>query len=346
MNGPARPEDPAGFDRAALERFLRDALPDAAEGPMRLERIGGGQSNPTFFLGFDERMGYVLRKPPAATGLAPGAHAVDREVRILRALAHSDVPVPRVILFHADPALIGTPFYVMEWLEGRVIPWFSTPGLDPAERREMFFQMADTLARLHRVDWRAIGLADYGKPGNFFRRQVERLLRQWRTLSLPGRPEVDRLCAWLLDNIPADDSTTIAHGDFRFGNLMFHATEPRVVGVLDWELSTLGHPLSDVAYGAMAWHLDAGQFDGVRGLDVEAFGIPSENEYLRRYAAGAPAVPPMQSFHLVYTLFRGVVMAEGIVARGRAGLVADEGARRFAQLAPVFERRAMEIAAL
>ncbi len=339
-------EDSAGFDVAPLERLLRDALPGTA-GRMRLERIGGGQSNPTFFLGFGKALRFVLRKPPAATGLAPGAHAVDREVRILRALASTDVPVPRVVLFHPDPRLIGTPFYVMERLEGRVIPWFSSPGPAPAERREMFLQMADTLAKLHRVDWRPLGLADFGKPGHFFRRQVERLLRQGQALTVSGRAEeIGRLGDWLLERAPADETTTVAHGDFRFGNLMFHPTEPRVVGVLDWELSTLGHPLSDLAYGAMAWHLEAGQFDGLRGLDAIALGIPGLDEYLERYYRSAPQTPRLQPFHLVFTLFRGTVMAEGIVARGRVGLVADEGARRFAQLAPVFTRRAMEIAGL
>jgi len=313
---------------------------------MRLERIGGGQSNPTFFLGFGDESRYVLRKPPAATGLAPGAHAVDREVRVLRALACTAVPVPRVALFQPDPGLIGTPFYVMERLEGRVIPWFSSPGLEATERREMFFQMADTLAALHRVDWQALGLADFGKPGNFFRRQVERLVRQFQALPMARTPEGDRLAAWLSDHVPADATTTIAHGDFRIGNLMFHPTEPRVIGVLDWELSTLGHPLSDLAYGLMAWHLDAGQFDGLRGLDDVALGIPREAEYLQRYYLGAPGTPKIAPFHLVFALFRGTVMAEGIVTRGRAGLVADEGARRFALLAPVFLRRALEISGL
>jgi aminoglycoside phosphotransferase (APT) family kinase protein len=345
MNGPAREEDPAAFDRASLERFLRDALP-AGCGAMRLERIDGGQSNPTFFLGFGDESRYVLRKPPASTGLAPGAHAVDREVRVLRALASTAVPVPRVALFHADPGLIGTSFYVMERLEGRVIPWFSSPGIEPTERREMIFQMADTLAALHGVDWRALGLADFGKPGNFLRRQVERLVRQFEALPAARTPEGIRLAAWLVDHVPTDETTTIAHGDFRFGNLMFHPTEPRVVGVLDWELSTLGHPLSDLAYGLMAWHLDAGQFDGLRGLDAVALGIPDEEEYLQRYYRGAPQTPQIEPFHLVFALFRGVVMAEGIVARGRAGLVADEGARRFALLAPVFLRRALEISGL
>lgn len=313
---------------------------------MRLERIGGGQSNPTYFLGFgDAPAGYVLRKPPAATGLAPGAHAVDREVRILRALARSAVPVPGVAYFHPDPDLIGTPFYVMERLHGRILPWLRSPGVDAGERRQMILAVADTLAALHGLDWRALGLEGYGKPGDFFARQVERLGRQWRSLARAGDPDMARLAAWLAANIPTDDWTCITHGDFRMGNLVFHPSEPRVIGVLDWELSTLGHPLSDLAYGAMAWHLQADQFDGVCGLDAQALGIPSQAEYLARYHAAAPSLPRLGSFHLAFTLFRGAVMAEGIVARAASGLAMDASARQFAALAPVFVRRALEIIA-
>ena len=327
---------------APLERVLRTELPDADAGAIRLERIGGGQSNPTYFLGFgDAPARYVLRKPPAATGLAPGAHAVDREVRILRALMPTAVPVPRVAYFHPDPELIGTPFYVMERLHGRILPWLRSPGVSVGERREMILQIPDTLAALHRLDWRGLGLEGYGKTGAFFARQLERLNRQWQVLPRAADPGMARLAAWLAANIPSDDRTTIAHGDFRIGNLVFHPTEPRVIGVLDWELSTLGHPLSDLAYGAMAWHLEPDQFDGVRGL--EAIGVPSEDEYLARYHAAAPDLPRLQPFHLAYVLFRGAVFAEGIVARAASGLATDAGARQFAALAPVFARRALEI---
>ncbi|MGH6784934.1 MAG: phosphotransferase family protein, partial [Sphingomicrobium sp.] len=230
------PPPTPGFDPAPLERALRAVLPDAQTGPMRLERIGGGQSNPTFFLGFgDAPARYVLRKPPAASGLAPGAHAVDREARILRALSPTAVPVPRVAYFHPDPDLIGTPFYVMERLEGRILPWLISPGPAPEQRREMILRIADTLAALHRVDWTAAGLADYGKTGSFFARQIERLQRQW--LSLPRAADTDmvRLGSWLRSNVPADDRTTLVHGDFRIGNLVFDAEATRVIGVLDWE---------------------------------------------------------------------------------------------------------------
>jgi aminoglycoside phosphotransferase (APT) family kinase protein len=338
---PAGPGSDPGFDTDTLARYLRDALPEA-HGDMRLERVAGGQSNPTFFVSF-ERARYVLRKPPAAQGLAPGAHAVDREYRVLRALADSDVPVPNALLFHADPALIGTPFYVMERLDGRILPWLRSPGVEPAQRRAMILEMVDTLARLHRVDWRAVGLADFGKPGGFFRRQLERLARQWQALPRSGSPDAQRLIGWLFANVPDDDTTTLAHGDFRIGNLMFHPGEPRVIGVLDWELATLGHPLSDLAYLVLAWRMDAGDFDGLRGLDLAALGIPEELAILERYAQRAPGSGALAPFHLACTLFRGAVMAEGIVARARAGLAAGEDAMAFARLTPVFLRRALEI---
>lgn len=337
LSTPAHP----GFDPDPLAHFLRGQLPDA-RGAMHLERVGGGQSNPTFFLSF-ETARYVLRKPPAAQGLAPGAHAVDREFRVLRALAASAVPVPRAVLFHAAPALIGTPFYLMERLDGRILPWLRAPDLLPAQRRLMILDLVDTLARLHRVDWRAVGLGDFGKPGGFFRRQIERLARQWQALPSADSQDAQRLLRWLLANLPDDDATTLVHGDFRIGNLMFHPKEPSVIGVLDWELSTLGHPLSDLAYLLLAWQLDAGDFDGLRGLDLAGMGIPEQDEILERYARQVPQAGALRPFHLAYTLFRGAVMAEGIVARAQAGLAAGADAMAFARLAPVFLRRALEI---
>lgn len=336
------PGDP-GFDTAPLEAALRRELPHAGGGALRLERIGGGQSNPTFFLGFGERLDYVLRKPPAASGLAPGAHAVDREVRVLCALAGSAVPVPTVAYFHADPGLIGTPFYVMERLRGRILPWLVSSGPSAAERREMVLGIADTLGALHSVDWRAAGLEDFGRPAGFFARQLDRLGRQWRGLPRSADPDMARLASWLGANIPADDRTVLVHGDFRIGNLVFDPQQPRLMGVLDWELSTLGHPMADLAYGLMAWHLEVGQFDGVRGADADALGIPTESEYRARYYDAAPAMPPIEPFHLAFMLYRGAVLAEGIVARAAHGMAPAQDAQSFDRWVPLFMRRALQI---
>lgn len=253
---------------------------------MTLGPIAGGQSNPTFFVSYPGRR-MVLRKRPAGP-LLPSAHAVDREHRIMNAIAYTGVPVPRMIAFYAGSDIVGTAFYVMERLDGRIFSDCSMPGAARADRCTMIFEMADTLARLHRVDWEALGLADFGREGNFFARQVKRWAGKWKLSKTRELPDIERVAAWLSSHVPDDETTSIAHGDFRIGNVMFHPTEPRVVGVLDWELSTLGHPQADLAYSALAWRLLSGEYMGMRGLDLAELGIPSEDEYLDRYYASAP----------------------------------------------------------
>ena len=216
----------------------------------------------------------VLRKQPSAD-ILPSAHAVDREHRIMSALAGTDVPVPRMLLFHGERDVVGTPFYLMERLDGRVMADYALPGCAPAERRALYLAMAETMAKLHRVDWQAIGLADYGRPGSYFQRQVGRWTKQWQMSKTRENPDLDRVITWLPGHLPEADETTICHGDFRLGNLMFHPTEPRVVGVLDWELSTLGHPLADLAFNCMSWHTTPREYGGLLGLDLPALGIPS-----------------------------------------------------------------------
>jgi len=320
-----------------LDQHLRQALP-GLEGPMRLARIGGGQSNPTFFVDFDSRA-LVLRKQPPGV-LLPSAHAVDREYRVLRALAGSAVPVPPTVLYCDDRAVIGTPFYVMEKLEGRVLSNYALPGVAPAERRAYYFAMAETLARLHAVDWAAAGLADYGRPGNFFQRQIARWTRQWEASRTRADANIERLIEWLPANIPPGDQTTIAHGDFRFGNLMFHPTEPRVIAVLDWELSTLGHPLADVAYNCMAWHTGADEFEGMRGIDLAAEGIPTQAEYVAHYRQAGGCAEPMTNFHMAFSLFRFAVILEGIATRAKSGSAAAKDAQQVGAQAAGFARRA------
>ena len=325
------------FAPERLDQHLRQALPEL-EGPMRLARIGGGQSNPTFFVDFDSRA-LVLRKQPPGV-LLPSAHAVDREYRVLRALAGSAVPVPRTVLYCDDRAVIGTPFYVMDKLEGRVLSNYALPGIAPAERRAYYFAMAETMARLHAVDWAAAGLADYGRPGNFFQRQIARWTRQWEASRTRDDAHIERLIEWLPANIPPGDQTTIAHGDFRFGNLMFHPTEPRVIAVLDWELSTLGHPLADVAYNCMAWHTGADEFEGMRGIDLAAEGIPTQAEYVAHYRQAGGCAEPMTNFHMAFSLFRFAVILEGIAARAKSGSAAAQDAQQVGAQAAGFARRA------
>lgn len=325
------------FDAERLATYLRAQIPGLG-GPMRLARIGGGQSNPTFFVDFDDRA-LVLRKQPPGE-LLPSAHAVDREYRVLRALADTDVPVPNAVLYCEDRSVVGTPFYVMDKLEGRVFPHYTLPEIAPAERRAYYFAMAETLARLHAVDWAAAGLGDYGRPGNFFQRQVTRWTRQWEASRTREDANIDRLIAWLPANIPAGDHTTIAHGDFRFGNLMFHPTEPRVIAVLDWELSTLGHPLADVAYSCMAWHTGADEFEGMLGVDLSAEGLPTQAEYAAHYRQAGGHAEPVTNFHLAFSLFRFAVILEGIAARARSGSAAASDAVQVGAQAAGFARRA------
>lgn len=337
--GAANRSLPLDFDADRLEAFLRRAVP-GLDGAMALERIGGGQSNPTFFVSFANRR-FVLRKKPAGA-LLPSAHAVDREYRIMSALAATDVPVPRTVLFHPEGDIIGTPFYLMERLEGRVFSQCALPGLTPQERRAVYFSMAETMARLHKVDWRALGLADYGRPGNYFERQIARWSRQWAMSKTRDNPDIDRLLAWLPRNIPADDETTIVHGDFRLGNLMFHPTEPKVIAVLDWELSTLGHPLADVAFNCTAWRTLPGEYGGIRGLDLATLGIPSESEYLDCYYRLAGRASGVTSFHFAFAFLRWAVIFEGIAARARSGTAAADNAAEVGQLGLALAARGVE----
>jgi aminoglycoside phosphotransferase (APT) family kinase protein len=337
MNDPA----PAalGFDAARLDAFVRDAVP-ALEGTLRVTRVAGGQSNPTFFLDYANRA-LVLRKQPPGE-LLPSAHAIDREFRVMEALAASDVPVPRMLVFHRDRDVVGTPFYLMEKVPGRVFASYALPGVEPSARRAMYASMARTMAKLHRVDPAAVGLADFGRPGNYFARQIARWTRQWEQSRTRENRWLASLIEWLPSHVPTDDATAICHGDFRVGNLMFDPVRPDVVAVLDWELATLGHPLADVAFNAMAWHTLPSEYGGLLGLDRHALGIPDEADYLALYRAHAGGADP-KPFHFAFALFRFAVIFEGIAARAAAGNAAAADASAAGRLAPAFARRAMEI---
>ena len=307
------------FDEARLEHYLREHMPNF-RGPLVVRQFVGGQSNPTFLLETSDAR-FVMRKKPPGT-LLPSAHQVEREYRIIKALAATDVPVPRVHLLCEDVGVIGTAFFVMDFVEGRIMRDPMMPDSSPHERAACYDSMNDVLARLHKVDFRAVGLGDYGRPQAYVARQLARWSKQYEASKIDEIPEMDRLIEWLGRNIPADDETTIAHGDYRMENLIFHPSEPRVVAVLDWELSTLGHPLSDLAWASRAYHCPPG-IDGVlsfQGMDLQALGIPSEHEFMAAYCrrVGRASVPDL-TFFVAFSFFRGAAIAQGIAMRAKLG---------------------------
>lgn len=328
-----------GFDPEQFDAFVRRSVP-GVEGEMLLERIGGGQSNPTFFVSYANRR-FVLRKKPTGEVL-PSAHAVDREYRVMTALAGSNVPVPPTVLFHAEPDVIGTPFYLMERMDGRVFPDNTLPGLEAQERRAIYLEMAQTMASLHQLDWMGLGLGDFGKPGNYFQRQLARWSKQWSLSKTRPNPAIDQLMDWLAAHLPEREETALSHGDFKLGNLMFHSTEPRVIAVLDWELSTLGDPLADVAFNTVAWRLFPAEYGGIRGLDLGALGIPREDEYLAYYYSCAGRETRAGPFHYGFALMRWAVIFEGIAARARSGTAVADNAAEVGALSVALARRGLE----
>ena len=304
------------FDPARLDGFL--AAHFGAKAVMQIDRIAGGQSNPTYFVTYgDQRM--VLRKQPNGEILR-GAHAVDREYRVLSALHPTGVPVPRPVVFCEDANVLGTPFYLMERVDGRVFPDGALIDADPAERPALWMGLADAMAKMHAVNPDDVGLGDYGKPGNYFERQIKRWSRQWEESPHDPIPELDRLRDWLIANQPEDDGrVSLAHGDYRMGNVLFHPSEPRVVAILDWELSTLGHPLADLGFCCMAWHTSPDEYGGILGLDRDALNLPSEGAFVARYMDNSPGMAPLTTFHKAFALFRFAVIWVGIADRVKAG---------------------------
>jgi len=303
-----------GFNADALDAWLR-ANVEGYAGPLTIEQFSGGQSNPTYKL-VTPSCAYVLRRKPPGV-LLKGAHAIEREAKVLAGLGRADFPVARVYGLCTDESVIGTWFYVMEMVEGRIF-WDATfPDVPANERAAYFDAMNATIARLHGVDYEAVGLGDYGRPGNYFERQIARWSKQYLDDTEAGRdPDMDRLVEWLPANIPRGDETTIVHGDFRCDNMIFHPTEPRVLAVLDWELSTLGHPGADFAYHAMMYRMPPHIVAGLAGADLAALGIPSEAEYLAAYCRrrGLDAMP-RYDFYIVFNFFRLAAIFHGIKGR-------------------------------
>ncbi len=321
------------FDVAALDRWMRDKVADYA-GDLAVEQFKGGQSNPTYKLVTPTRSYVMRRKPPGQ--LLKSAHAVEREAQVLTALATTGFPVPRVYGLCTDDDVIGTWFYVMEMVEGRIF-WDATlPDIARPERAAYVDAMNATIAALHRVDYAGIGLGDYGRTGNYFERQIARWSKQYLADGDAGRhPVMDAIVAWLPTAIPPGDETTITHGDFRIDNVIFHPTEPRIVAVLDWELSTLGHPLADFAYSAMMYRMPASVVPGLAGSDITSLGFPTEAEYVSAYCRRTNRREIANfDFYVAFNFFRLAAIFHGIKGRVIRGTAASAQAHERVRILP------------
>src|SRR3954464_8546438 len=337
---PARPQDlPLG----RLEAWLRGNV-EGFRGPVAAERFSGGQSNPTYKLPAASGEYVLRRKPPGP--LLPSAHAVDREFRVMRALAETPVPVPRVHALCEDASVIGSAFYVMEFLDGRIFWDQRLPEIaGPGERGAMFDSMNAVIAALHTVDYETVGLGDFGRPGNYMGRQIARWSRQYRASETGTIAAMDRLIDWLPLHIPPDSAPAIVHGDYRMDNLVFHKTEPVVIGVIDWELSTIGDPLADFAYHVMTWRVTPELFRGLSGIDFAASGIPDETAYVATYCrrTGREQIPAWD-FYMVYSLFRIAAILQGITKRAVDGTAASTEAVEVGRIARPLAEQAWDLA--
>jgi aminoglycoside phosphotransferase (APT) family kinase protein len=331
----------ADFDQAALERYLRDAVAHLT-GPLELRRVTGGQSNPTFFLTVgNERL--VLRKQPPGK-LLPSAHAIDREFRVMSALGPTPARVPEMVHYCQDASVIGTPFYLMRRVEGRVFHDCSLADAPRADRRAMYRSLAENLAALHNVDPKEVGLSDYGRHEDYFQRQVNRWTRQWELSRQTEDDNIEKLIAWLPEHIPAEQALSITHGDYRVGNVIFAPDKPEVAAILDWELSTLGHPLADLAHCCIAWETAPDEYGGIRTVDRAAENLPEQSEFESWYYEKSEHGLRLEPFHMAFALFRFAVVFEGIAARASAGNANDPRAAQIAPLARNLARRGWAIA--
>lgn len=318
--------DQNAFDSERLQAWLAGHVA-GFKGPLSILQFKGGQSNPTFLIKTPAKSYVMRRKPPGK--LLPSAHAVDREYRVISALADTDVPVAKSYALCEDESVVGAAFYIMDYVEGRILWDPSLPGMTGVERSAIFDEMNRVIAALHRVDYQAVGLSDYGKPGNYLERQVARWSRQYKASETEKIEAMDNLIAWLPEHIPAGDETRIVHGDFRLDNVIFHPSEPKILAVLDWELSTLGHPLVDFAYHCMTWRLSPSQFRGLVGVDLAQLGIPSEAEYVAAYCKRCGRAPIDKldwEYYIAFNMFRLAGIMQGIMARAVQGNAASQEA--------------------
>ncbi|WP_439572738.1 phosphotransferase family protein [Phreatobacter sp.] len=332
------------IDEAALGAYLEAHWP-GFKGPVSAEKFAGGQSNPTFMLTHAGGKAVLRKKPPGQ--LLKSAHAVDREYRVMKALGGTDVPVPRMYVLCEDDAVIGTAFYVMEWVDGRIIWDPAIPEVDNDHRSAIYDGMNAALAALHAVDPAQVGLADFGRPGNYFARQLTRWTEQYRASETEAIADIDRVIAWLDQNLPPDDGrASLVHGDYRIDNMIFAHDAPRLLAILDWELSTIGHPFADIAYQCMHWRLPhAGSFRGLAGVDRRALGIPTEEDYVARYCerAGLSGIPNWD-FCLAFSLFRMAAILQGVLKRALSGNASNpQRALQVRDNIPVLARMAADV---
>jgi aminoglycoside phosphotransferase (APT) family kinase protein len=344
LNSGTKPvEDTHKFDEARLDQWLRANVAGYV-GPLDVRQFKGGQSNPTYQLVTPTKKYVLRRKPPGK--LLPSAHAVDREFKVISALGTTSFPVAKAYALCMDEGVIGTIFYVMDMVEGRILWDLTLPEYSPAQRSAIYDAEIKTLADLHNTDYAAIGLADFGKPGNYFGRQIDRWSRQYKASETQSVPSMDRLMEWLPQTMPVDDQTSIVHGDYRLDNMALHPTEPRVIAVLDWELSTLGNPLADFTYFLMSWVMPSQERSGLSALDLPALGIPSVDEVVARYCqlTGRDEGLPELDWYFAYNMFRLGAICQGIAGRVRDGTASSAHAQAMEARVPVLGNAALTFA--